>query len=547
MSDTRANIEITASSNRLAAGLRAAMSRVQAFARGAGASMRSITGNSTVGNVAGNLAGRGIDFVADQARAVKDFETKLTRLGIAGDLSADKLDEFRRKARSLSTEIGLGATPILEGAQTYVDLTGDIAGAGNAMAAFGRIAQASGASVSDVSTATAALQQSMKLDASQIEAAFSALIVQGKAGAVGVKDFAGELATLAPQFAQFRGSAGLVGIRAMGATFQMIRRGAGSASEAATQFQALMGELANPQTVKQLKAIGVEVFDASGKMKSWTEIIDALASNKLLNDPRKVAAIFGRKESQAALRSVREYVGEIHRLAEAGKDTGAVQRDLMTYLSSSAGKMDKAWETMKNKIAEAMTPERIEAFANALMKVLDFAAKLVGFIDKVATKVDQIVSAPKRDALDRGRVDAREKQVLALDRNKLNKTAAAQDMLTEAARLQREMEDRGFTGDKKFRTEGQIEELRKLAMKMREQGDVWSPVGDAAKEADKRRVRQDSSGLTPEQQARADQAMLRMTIESALKEGLAGLKAEFKLDNDNLGKANVKSRHARRG
>lgn len=397
MGKASAQIEITASSSRLAAGLSAAYSKFQAFgssvARGMGRAFKSInaklapgdTMKNALGHAGGDLIGKGLGMITDAAGDVRDFERNLIRYQIASGGSAKATAELRSQIRSISTDTGVSSSEILAGASSYVALTGDTDGARDAMAAFARVSQASGASVSDVATATAALKQSMRIDGSQVEAAFSGLIVQGKKGAVEIKDFAGELATLSPQFAQF-GNTGLGGLREMGAAFQIIRQGAGSAGEAATQFQAMMGELVASH--KQLAAIGVHVFQRNPKtgakeLRNFTAIAEDLAKNKALNDPAKLQAIFGRKESQAAVRTIRAQIDEMKNLTKAGEDTGAVQRDLSTFLESDAGRLDAAFNRIKVAIADAFTPERIAGFVNAVE----------GLVDKLGPLVDMVGAA----------------------------------------------------------------------------------------------------------------------------------------------------------
>lgn len=410
MGKASAQIEITAGSSRLASGLSAAYSKFQTFgsavARGMSAAFKKINAKlapgdvmkNAIGHAGGDLIGKGIGAITSAAGDVRDFERSLIRYQIASGGSAEATAALRSQIRGVSLETGISSAEVLAGASSYVALTGDVEGARDAMSAFARISQASGSSVSDVATATAALKQSMKIDGSQVEAAFSGLIVQGKQGAVEIKDFAGELATLSPQFAQF-GNTGLGGLREMGAAFQVIRQGAGTAGEAATQFQAMMGELVTSH--KELAAIGIKVFQKNPQtgrkeLKNFTQIAEELASNKALNDPAKLAKIFGRKESQAAVRTIRSQIDAMKGLAKAGEDTGAVQRDLSTFLESDAGRMDAAFNRVKVTIAEAFTPERITAFVNAIEGLVDKLGPVVDLVGKAADVLGGIAGVGKK-------------------------------------------------------------------------------------------------------------------------------------------------------
>lgn len=408
MAKANAQVEIGAGTSRLASGLRTAYSQFVSFggqvARGIGAALKKIdwkpgdTMKSALGHAGGDLIGKGIGAVTDAADEVRGFERSLVRYQIASNGTAAATSRFRDQINGVSKETGIARSEILAGASSYVALTGDAAGATAAVSAFARIAQASGASVADVATAQAALNQALGVTGGETEAAFSGLIAQGKAGAVEIKDFAGELATLAPQFATF-GKKGVGGLRDMGAAFQVIRQGAGSAGEAATQFQAMMGELVSSH--KDLKKIGVDVFHKNPKtgkreLRDFVSIADDLAKNKALGDPAKMAKIFGRKESQAAIRTIREQIGALHALQKTGEDTGAVQRDLNTFLESDAGRLDKAFNEMKLAIAQAFTPERIGAFTNAVIELADRIQPVVDAVGFMADKLGGIYDVGRK-------------------------------------------------------------------------------------------------------------------------------------------------------
>lgn len=415
MSKARAEIEITASTSRLASTLNAARAQFTGFAsslaRGTGQAMAGamsrlrkgiaggITGGTTasraLGNFGGDMLTRGFDTMLGAADEVLEFEKGLVRFQIAAGKTPEEIRAIGDAMQRASLETGIARREIQAGANAYLALTGDVKGTVGAMGTFARIAQASGASVGDVATATAALRTAMKLDvAKDTEAAFSGLIAQGKAGAVEIKDFAGELAELAPQFAQFGGAQGLGGIRQMGAVFQILRNGAGSASGAATQFQAVMGEIVGE--AKKLRKVGIEVFQKNPQtgqkeLKNFGVIADAIANNKLLKNPEKVKAIFGRKESQAAIRSIQSYIGQMHELERAGEDTGAVQRDMLTYLESPAGRIEKSFNAIKLAVADAFTPGRIEAMAGAFEKLVPMVTGLVTALGSVGGAIGGVI------------------------------------------------------------------------------------------------------------------------------------------------------------
>lgn len=419
-----ARIELTGESRSLTAALRRASSQVHSFAAQSsrvvgryGAASAVVLGQAVGrGGVAvargayragraaapalgqGLAAGAGVAGVALAATAVdvRDFEETLTRLGMAGDLSATEVGGLRNAIRAVSKETGIDANDILGGAQAYVGLTGDIKGAAASARLFAEVTQASGAKMEDVAAVGAALSDALNIKpGAEMEAAFSSLIVQGKAGAVELRDLAGELSSLAPLMSKFGGGTGLDGIRELGAGLQVARKGFGSASEAATGMQALIVSLTKNASKFGVKNIFEVGPNGEKRLRNFSDIITAISESRIAKDPTRLAKAFGSVEALRTFNELRRNAALYDELIEKGQDVGAVQRDLNTYLSSDAGRMSKSVNNMKETLAEVFTPERIERAANAL----DTAAKLVEYgVDSVETVAHGVRVATGNDS-----------------------------------------------------------------------------------------------------------------------------------------------------
>ncbi len=402
MGKAQATIEISASSSKLAAGLNEARYRFQSWsasiARSVGGAFKGISAKIEPGKIAkhaagdmlGNLGSKGIGALFDAAGEVRDFEKNLIRYQIATDGSAASTAAFREKIRAISRDTTISAADVLAGAQAYVGFTGDAKGAADAAKLFADVSVATGSSVADVAQAMSSLKSSMGITAAEGEAAFSALIVQGKGGAVEIKDQAAELAALTPQFARFKGGQGLGALREMGAGFQVVMKNAATASDAATKYSALMGSLSDAATLKEMKKIGLQVTDNKGKLLDASTVFENIAKNQKLFEGTNLSKVFGRKEAQLAALALKEHIGLYRNLRDAASDTGAVQRDKMTMLNSDAGKIDKAFNEIKLTFAELFTPERIKAFASALQEVVQGLSKML----KVGSMVIETVINP---------------------------------------------------------------------------------------------------------------------------------------------------------
>lgn len=411
MSAAKASIEITASSSRLLAGLNAARAKFQSFAgsvaRGMGGAFKGVnkhlaigeTGKRAIGNFGGDMMTRGLDAVTDAATGVRDFERDLTRLGITANRTPEQIAALREAMRQTSRDTGISSAEIVKAGGVYFDLTSDADGMTQAMKTFARVAQASGANMADITTAAAALQDSLQIKPDQMEAVFSGLINQGKAGKIGLKDFGAELVNLAPKFAKMGGAGGIAGVMQLGAAFQVAAKGFGSASEASTGLEALIA--AFEQHAKTLAKYGhVKVFetgkDGVKRMRDLHSIVKDIGASKLVKDPELMRKALGdRKEALDTIAQLVRLPGLYDDIAAAGANANVVNEDLGKYLDSDAGRLDLAFNKMKETIASVFTPERIVAFTNAVESLADKLGPLVDMLGKAGDALGGIAGVGK--------------------------------------------------------------------------------------------------------------------------------------------------------
>lgn len=344
---------------------------------------------STVGdgfNMA--LGATGLDDVTGIASDLGNFERNLTRFQILAGKTPEEMAGIRQEILAISRATGIASSEVLAGAQTYVDLTGDVGGATTAMNTFARVAQATGSSVQDVATAAAAMQDATKLDPRQFEAVFGALAAQGKAGAVNLRDMAGEMASLLPRFAKFKGALGADGVIQLGAAFQVARHGFGDASQAATGLEGLMNGLA--KHADDFEAAGVRIYDTAKDgtktFRNLHSIIVDIGKTGLAKDPTLLTKAFGRDEGRQAYDQLHRLAGMYDQMVEAGKNgMGTIGADFDTYINSPMGKMDASLNGLKVTIAETFTPERIKAFADAIAEAVKNIEPLVEGAGKIGS------------------------------------------------------------------------------------------------------------------------------------------------------------------
>lgn len=445
ISRNNARVEITSSASKFDVGLRDARKKLAGFGGYARKALGGLGG--LVGKIGSGLSmGLGVNMFDGIGSVVGDIletEKAMTRLQIAGDRTPAQMDAFRSSLSGVSSATGIARQELVAGASAYVALTGDADGAASAVGLFAKVANATGASMDDIAATAASMKDNLKIDPADFEAAFSALHVQGKAGAVELRELATVMAGVAPQFANFDGGSGAAGLAELGSVLQVVRKEFGSTSEAATGTRALIASLTRGSG--KLKKLGIEVFNKDGSKRNFTEIIDEVVA-KGLTEPQ-LQQILGSDEALRAIGALKTHRALLGDIRAASSDVGAIERDAAIFRESTAGKLQIAMETLKASVADAFTPERIQGFVNAVVS----AGQALGtVIDKLGAAKDALGSVGKSvgDAVWRA-THTKEERDRADQVEAMQRSAGLEDGVRQA-RLKRKIAEAtaaGFQGD----------------------------------------------------------------------------------------------------
>lgn len=410
MGSNKAEIEISASTSRLPAALRAAAKMVQGFVHATTGMLearnrkvdrpdaKSLGVGAFAGNLGANLAMRGIDLMVDQGKEVLDFEKALVRFGISARKTPAEMRAIGNEARRTAELTGQNALEVLKGGRGYIDLAGAQNFTIDKMNLLARAAQASGAETADLTGMMYQLTRSMKVSDDQMEATMGGLINQSKDGAIEARQMAKEFGAILPLFARF-GVVGQEGAVQAGALFQTIRDGYNTADEAGTGLVRILAGLRT--YASRFENAGVKIWnvdkDGFKRARSFAEIFKDISTSKLVKDPELLKKAFGRSEAWRGIEIALENTKRIKELEDAGRRGGStIQQDLATFVESSSGRMEVAMERMKNAVATAFSPERIEKFAGVLEGLVDKADEVAGAVGKIGDAFGVIYNAGKR-------------------------------------------------------------------------------------------------------------------------------------------------------
>lgn len=348
--------------------------------KGISSGIRSQLGGAlSLGGIAGGVG------VAAIGRQVLQFEEGLTRLGIQANKSGKGLAQIRTDILDLSRSTGQSRESLLEAATSLVNLQGASGLTTEKMKVLAKANDATGATMADLAGLTLALDKSFGItNAEDLQTGLGAIVQAGKEGAIPLNEMAMVLQQVGGEFANVT-KTGQAGAIELAAALQVLRsRGFASAAEAGTGLASIIGELGKGKVARGLAKNGIKVFDDSGKQRQLFDILREIQA-KGFSD-KQISDIFGRKEAKRALRAFgKEGIDQFDALTGSAAKAGEViEKDAATFRKSVAGRLRIATNALKENIADAFTPERIERFIGAMGKIADLAGVVADNIEAVA-------------------------------------------------------------------------------------------------------------------------------------------------------------------
>lgn len=325
------------------------------------------------------------------AKDALEFDDSLTRLDISSRGAMGSMDRVREKVLAVSRATGVSKEELIAGSAAFVALTGDGKTATEAMETFAKVQKATGSPMEDIVGSAAALNEQLGITGTQFERAFSIMIAGGKAGKIELKDMASLTASLAAGYKQFGASKGIGGVATLGSAFQIVAKNFGSASEAATGLDALMGSIA--QNAKELKKDqGIDIYEKDGKTLRSLEAITEDIGRKNLN-ATQVLALLKRKEAVKTFNALNDNRAQWESIREETLRANDVAVDYGKYQKSSAAQAAMGWNEVKLKIAEAFSPDRVQGLVKAISVAVGFAGVMVQKFEDAAGWFDHMAGA----------------------------------------------------------------------------------------------------------------------------------------------------------
>lgn len=303
---------------------------------------------NAMGPVAGLLSiyGAGRTLTAAN-RAFAENERAMTRVAVTADASSGAQLAAFRQLQELSSQTAMPVDKVREGLESLVAAGRSLPEAMDFLPSVARTAQASGATVNDIAKSADAVGSAFKIAGGDMQHAFDIMATGGKLGQFELKDMARYLPSLAPAAAAI-GMSGKKGLTDLVAMLQVLRKGSGTAEEAAGSMNNILQKMSSEETAKRYKKMGVDLEDMFKKGKaSGKDMISIFMEATQLatkGDLGKLPNLISDMEFARGVRAMMMYRGELGKIRSSIEATasGAVGRDLERVLANSQASMDRA-------------------------------------------------------------------------------------------------------------------------------------------------------------------------------------------------------------
>lgn len=324
-------------------------------------------------------------------KAAADFETALTNIAQKADMTGERAAALGANLKKMAVDLRQSASSLATGIDTLVGMGLDPSSAETMIRPIAKAATAYQASIEDLSNASYAALQNLKIAPNEIAKALDIMAKAGKEGAFEIKDMAQYIPSLAAAY-QALGQKGTPALADLAAALEVVRKGTGDSATAANDLENVLQKIQSPETRKRFQELGIDIRKAlqqgAKEGRSPLEVLVEQTNKALKGDLSKLGDIFADKQVQEGLRAlILNYQEYLRIREEAGKASGVVDKDFETRLTTMQAKIDAFTAAMQNLSITVGT-----ALAPAIGALLDQLTRLATALDSVIQAHPQLAS-----------------------------------------------------------------------------------------------------------------------------------------------------------
>jgi TP901 family phage tail tape measure protein len=325
-------------------------------------------------------------------KAASEWQGVLLDIAQKANMSDEAMKNLGESIKALSKELGTSATELAKGVDSLIGRGLDSARALEIIPIITKTAIAYRSTVDDVSKASFAVVDNLKVPANELTKSLDIMASAGKAGAFELKDMAIEFPALTAAAANL-GMTGSDAVARLAAALQIARKGAGTSSEAATNAANVMQKVISPETTKKFKALGVDIrAELKRVQKEGGDVFEMLALNVLKatkGDTSKIGDIFQDAQVQKFLIPFIQNLAEYRRIRDEAKGAnGVIEEDFSRRVDTAQQAMERFNASME-RLSIAVGTVLLPALTAVMDKIMPFADALA----KLATENPQIAAS----------------------------------------------------------------------------------------------------------------------------------------------------------
>jgi len=331
------------------------------------------------------LAPAAVAYAGTQAfKRYADTDLAITRIGITAESTDQEIQGLRKSLRDLAFLTGKPFDEVAKGLDNIVAAGQDLPAAMKLLPAIAKTAQASGAEMSDMANTAIALQQSLKIDAAQMQSAFDILNTAGKSGKFELKDLSKYLASIGPA-AAVAGFKGEEGLKKLAAMLETIRAGTGTSDEAADSMINILQKIESQETTNKFKKFGVDLPKAMTKARkegkdlisTFLELTQTATRGDLSKIPQLIQDLQFSRGVRALLTYKDTYEDVMRRINETSKGSTMVDFDRVLKRPRVAiDRLSESWDRLKESAGAAIAamgaPDVLDKLSKTLEQTADY-------------------------------------------------------------------------------------------------------------------------------------------------------------------------------
>lgn len=323
-------------------------------------------------------AGGGLAYKLGIPQAIPEafaLEHQLRELGNVGQLSAEQLKEMDERLGSISRHTNQFRSEIAEGLNVLVASGIAPEKALDYMNVIGRTATAAQAEIVDISKTAFAVTDNLKVNVDDLAKTMDILAQAGKEGRFELKDMSAAFPSLTAG-ASMLGMRGVPAVSQLGAALQVAMKGAGSAAEAATNFESFLQAITSPMAVNRFKELyGVDLPQFLNRViaenKDPIEEMVMLINHLTGGDVFKVSEIFRNKTDLNFLKPMMQNLDEYRRIKASALGADGIMDEDFNHMMETT---NEQFKLLKINMKELVFPhlhkpiEKINQLLTAINK-----------------------------------------------------------------------------------------------------------------------------------------------------------------------------------